>query len=228
MPTNDDLNSLQKLIETMALLRSPQGCQWDRQQTPETLKQHILEEAYELLEAIDSGDTNEIRDELGDLLLQVVFQAQIFAERDQFGMHEVAEAINNKLIRRHPHIFADADHQGHEQRWEEIKQQERSERGQSNRLAQRIPNTLPALKRATKAARKLPPNAPPDLLAHMEQQLQHLKLAATDKQARKNELEEQLGVLLLNICKFAATTDLDPEEILRKKTTRLISEFDCE
>ena len=123
MNSQKTLDSLQELIDIMALLRSENGCQWDSAQTPESLKTHILEEAYEVLEAIDQGDPDEICDELGDLLLQVVFQSQIFTESGLFGMAEVAKSISNKLKRRHPHIFADADHEGHEQRWEEIKQQ---------------------------------------------------------------------------------------------------------
>ena len=113
---------LLKLIEIMATLRSTDGCPWDKEQTPETLKPYILEEAYELIEAIDSKNSAEICDESGDLLLQIVFLAQIFNEQKEFDLAEVAHSISSKMIRRHPHVFADANSDEHSQRWEEIKQ----------------------------------------------------------------------------------------------------------
>ena len=97
--------ALERLLEIMATLRSPEGCPWDAKQTPKSLKPFLLEETYEVLEAIDHGDPGGIRDELGDLLLQVVFQARIFEERGDFDFSDVAGAISEKLIRRHPHVF---------------------------------------------------------------------------------------------------------------------------
>ena len=226
MTETDRLQSIQELIEIMALLRSPRGCRWDRQQTPATLQKHILEEAYELLEAIDSGNPEEICDELGDLLLQVVFQAQIFSEDGHFTLHDVAHSICDKLRRRHPHIFSDASHEGHEQRWEEIKRQERFARGQSSDLAQQIPNTLPALKRATKVAKKRQPDDPHESIKQIETGLKQLKEMLSRDNYPQSGLEENLGQVLLNICNLAAATDCEPEDILRKKTTQLISEID--
>lgn len=156
MSESATLKAVNKLLQIMATLRAANGCQWDRKQTPQSLKPYILEEAYELLEAIDTGDPECICDELGDLLLQVVFQAQIFSEADVFSLKDVADSISSKLERRHPHLFAAASHEEHQHRWEEIKQQERAARGQSNKVADRIPNTLPALKRADKALQKRP------------------------------------------------------------------------
>jgi len=226
MNSQKTLDSIQELIDIMALLRSENGCQWDRAQTPESLKTHILEEAYEVLEAIDQGDPDEICDELGDLLLQVVFQSQIFSESGLFGMAEVAKSISDKLKRRHPHIFADADHEGHEQRWEEIKQQERISRGMSNRLGQRIPATLPALKRCTKVARKLPAIDPQSALRQIQNQLDHLSVKLEETTNKKKQTEESLGILLQEICYFSASIGADPEELLRQKTAQLISEID--
>ena len=228
MSNNNHLHSLQELIEIMALLRSEDGCKWDRQQTPESLKKHILEETYELLEAIDNGNPDEICDELGDLLLQVVFQAQIFAESEQFSISEVAQSISDKLKRRHPHIFSDASHEGHEQRWEEIKQQERSARGKSNRLAERIPPTLPALARSVKLAKKNSPAKPLELIEQMQKQLQSMADLLHPQCADRSSLDNHLSQLLVNICRFSAANDLDAEDLLRKKTTQLISEIDSE
>ena len=219
------LQSFDELIHIMAQLRSNTGCPWDREQTPATLKKHILEEAYELLEAIDGGDPTEICDELGDLLLQVVFQAQIFAETNQFSIYDVAQSISDKLKRRHPHIFSDASYEEHEQRWEQIKRQERDERGQSNSLQKRIPHTLPALKRATKLARKSSQENPITTIDQIRDQLSTLE-TLTSKQKGLPVIEETMSQILTNICRFSAATGLDPEELLRKKTTQLISEID--
>ncbi len=226
MSDNMHLQSIQELIEIMARLRSENGCQWDRQQTPESLKKHILEEAYELLEAIDEGNPAEICDELGDLLLQVVFQAQIFSESEHFDIQDVAKSISNKLKRRHPHIYADANYEGHEQRWEDIKHKERTEKGQSNRLAERIPKTLPALKRATKTAKKALACDAVESVTQLEVSLQELKESILGASTQHAKLEESLSQLLFILCKLSAATDCDPEELLRKKTTQLISEID--
>ena len=226
MTDNKRLQSIQELIEIMALLRSENGCQWDRQQTPESLKKHILEESYELLEAIDKGIPAEICDELGDLLLQVVFQAQIFSESGHFGIQEVAQSICSKLKRRHPHIYADASYEGHEKRWEDIKHKERSEKGQSNSLSDRIPKTLPALKRATKTAKKGLSCKTLESISQMEEAIQEIKECLQSTSNQQSQLEESLSQLLLNVCKLSAATGCDPEELLRKKTTKLISEID--
>lgn len=226
MSKDNHLQSIQELIDIMVLLRSEDGCEWDRQQTPESLKKHILEETYELLEAIDNGNPDEICDELGDLLLQVVFQAQIFAESEQFSISEVAQSISDKLKRRHPHIFADASHEGHEQRWENIKQQERSARGKSNDLAQRIPKNLPALKRAVKLAKEYSPAPSLEILEQIQKQLQAMASPSHQQGNEHPNLDHQLSQLLFDICRFSAINGLDAEDLLRKKTTQLISEID--
>lgn len=223
MNNNRQLKNIQELLDIMALLRSKDGCAWDRAQTPSSLQKHILEEAYELVEAIDKDNPAEICDELGDLLLQVVFQAQIFSEEGKFGMAEVAGAISSKLKRRHPHIFAGADHEGHEQRWEEIKKQERADRGLPDTLDQSIPKTLPALKRCTKVSKKRPLPSAAACLQQMQQRLTQLQTAPTPE-----TLEDHLTELLFGICQFSAANDIDPEELLRRHTCRLISEIDSE
>ena len=228
MAAENQQDALQNLVAIMALLRSPQGCHWDREQTPESLKKHILEETYELLEAIDNGEPREICDELGDLLLQVVFQAQIFSERNEFSLSDVAQSISQKLIRRHPHIFSDAGHTEQEQRWEEIKRQERAARGQSNKLAQRLPKTLPALKRASKTAKTLPCLSPCELVDQIILQLRRIRPSLSGNQAMKSALEDELAKVLFGLVQLTATIGLDSEDLLRKKTTQLIAEIDSE
>ncbi len=158
---NSTLSALQELIEIVAKLRSPEGgCPWDLAQTPETLTPYIVEEAYEVVDAIKSGEKKAIVDELGDLLLQVVLQAQIASEANDFTLAEVAENISKKMIRRHPHVFGDVKVNSTEevkQNWEEIKA---AEIGETNdllskklgRYARQLPPLLAAMKISKKAA----------------------------------------------------------------------------
>lgn len=144
-----------RLCRIMEQLRSPAGCPWDARQTPESLKPYILEEAYELIEAIDLKDLNKICEELGDLLLQIVFQASIFSEQKQFTATDVANGIADKLIRRHPHVFADGKYDTEDdlhRQWEEIKKREA--KGTTATVYDNIPRTLPALARAQKLIRR--------------------------------------------------------------------------
>ncbi|HEX7713941.1 MAG TPA: MazG family protein, partial [Bacillota bacterium] len=130
MELKDAGKSLSRLVEIMALLRSEQGCPWDRDQTHQSLKTCAVEETYEVLEAIDSGNPDKLREELGDLLLQVVFHAQLAAEAGQFNIDDVVDAIVEKLIRRHPHVFSDTHVSGVSgvlENWEKIKRQEMPE-----------------------------------------------------------------------------------------------------
>ncbi|SHI71610.1 tetrapyrrole methylase family protein / MazG family protein [Malonomonas rubra DSM 5091] len=226
MNRNEQLNKIHELLDIMTQLRAEDGCPWDREQTPSSLKKHILEESYELLEALDRGDADEICDELGDLLLQVVFQAQIFSESGTFDMGDVAASISSKLKRRHPHIFGDAEHAGHEERWERIKLQERNERGQSNTLAQRIPSALPALKRATKFAKKKGPEPHYESLQQIENQLKVLRHNLSENNKTTADIEQAISLLLQNTCELCAATGSDPEELLRQKTTQLIASYD--
>ena len=222
------LQATARLVEIMARLRSEQGCRWDRQQSPEILKPYILEECYELLEAIDGGDSREICDELGDMLLQVVFQAQIFAERGEFTLEDAATAICEKMVRRHPHIFAAESTQGHAQRWEKIKLQERAERGQSNRLADRLPQTLPALKRATKLSSKLSHQEPGEIFDELLNHLEALR-KTLDKAPHPPELQARLaGEILFSLCRLTQSQGIDAEDILRQKTQSLIAQIDAQ
>lgn len=226
MTLPEHLQNFQQLLDIMARLRADDGCPWDQKQTPETLKKHILEEACELIEAIDSGNTDEICDELGDLLLQVVFQAQIFSESGQFGMAEVASVISEKLIRRHPHVFSNASQEGHEQRWEEIKTKERAAQGKVFNLAQRLPASLPALHRATKLAKKFPAGTTAQQLQEMQAACQSMAVHLDSDENYQTDLSASLADLLFAVCSFAAAEGLDPEDLLRRKTMQRIVEIE--
>ena len=142
------INEFQTLVDIVAQLRAPGGCPWDREQTHESLKRNLLEEAHETLEAIDDGDPSVLTEELGDLLVQIAFHADIAREAGHFDMGDVVERINRKLIRRHPHVFADesvSDAREVERNWERIKAQERAESGTRKSPVDGIPASLPAL-----------------------------------------------------------------------------------
>ncbi len=222
-----ELSAFEELVQTMATLRGAEGCKWDQQQTPESLKPYILEECYELLEAIDRGDQDEICDELGDLLLQVVFQAQIFAEQNSFTIEDVADAINQKLIRRHPHIFQQESYQGHELRWEKIKLEERKRRGQSNRLADRIPSTLPALKRAAKLCRKLQQEENLEPTSQVKLKVSELHEQVGKLQKSQEISSGHISNLLFSIAQLAQAADIDPEDALRKQIYETIVKIDA-
>ena len=164
MTHKDTRNSVDSLLKIMQELRAPDGCPWDAEQTPESLTSYILEEACELIEAIEEGAPELILDELGDLLLQVVFQAQIFSERNQFDFHDVATGITDKLVRRHPHVFnrdeADVLATQLDKQWDKIKRSEATYN--KTCLADHLPSTLPSLQRAQKL---VSPETPSDRLA---------------------------------------------------------------
>jgi MazG family protein len=215
-----------KLTEIMATLRSPEGCPWDREQTPETLKPYILEEAYELIEAIDRNDITEIRDELGDLLLQVIFLAQIYSEQSMFGLADVALSISNKMIRRHPHVFAGDNSDKHAERWDEIKRQERTSKGKGHKLTDRITTTLPALKKAAKVSSKMKEGRPETRIHKIQQEFSELKQLIEHPPTSQDQIEHILGEIFFGTVQLANTLNFDSEDILRKKTIQVMAEID--
>jgi MazG family protein len=229
MTHRDNGKSLQALLEIMRSLRAPEGCPWDAGQTPESLTPYILEEACELIDAIEQGSQELILDELGDLLFQVVFLAQIFSEREQFDFHDVAAGIADKLVRRHPHVFerstprknpAELDDQ-----WDAIKRSEANHR--KTCLADHLPAQLPALQRAQK------------LVAKVHRAGRQAELPATGPQlerpfcdtaaGRDQRMDEDsLGLELFRLARLAHEADLDAETALRKMTVKLIGSLDSE
>jgi MazG family protein len=227
--TNQAFN---RLLKIMATLRSPNGCPWDAEQTPESLKPYLLEETYEVLEAIDRGEPTAIRDELGDLLLQVVFQARIFEERGVFDMGDVAGAIADKLTRRHPHVFGDQkvrDMKTLNAQWDRIKAREKAQKGEPATMLGGVPRDLPALLRARKLSEKascvgfdLPEmkgifNKIYGELGEFEQAMQR-----NDRRA----MEKKLGDLLFAMVNLGRLRNLDAEEALREKVNRFVERFE--
>lgn len=223
---NKTAAELLRLVEIMETLRSPEGCPWDRKQTTSSLKPYLLEETYELLEAIDSNQSDDICDELGDLLLQIVFLTQIYKENNLFDLASVAGSINAKMIRRHPHVFAEEDATNHTQRWEQIKKEERNNKGQSNTLADRIPKTLPSLKRAAKVAKKAPLLSATNLIDNLVIEMQTLKDQLNKNRSHENIFDNSLGNMLYSLVQLCTALHVDAEERLRVKTKEVISSID--
>ncbi|QBI21114.1 nucleoside triphosphate pyrophosphohydrolase [Egibacter rhizosphaerae] len=214
------------LARVMANLRAPDGCPWDREQDHVSLGPHAIEETYELLEAIGSGNPDAIREELGDVLLQVVFHAQVAAERDSFDLDAVAETIREKLVRRHPHVFADGDASTPEQvrtRWEELKADEKPERTGS---FDGVPTALPALqlitKYQTRAARLgfdwSDESGPLDDV--------RAELAEVVDAPDDGERAKEIGDLLAAVAGLARWYGVDPEAALRGSAERFRARFE--
>ncbi len=225
MTNVDKQSGIDRLLSILKTLRSPLGCPWDKKQTPESLKTTILEETYELLEAIDSKSSTDICDEAGDLLLQIVFLGQIFSERDNFSFNDIANTIADKMVRRHPHVFGQESSNGHIERWEEIKQEEKNGQGKSNTLKQAIPNHLPALKACSKIAKKEKIQESLNCYSELIRITKNL-----DKDAQEKELSDQLSqtlpyaiYLLVNI---AIENNLDIEDLLRQFNNDKIAAID--
>jgi MazG family protein len=222
------LNKLESLLEIMRDLRGPNGCPWDAEQTPESLTPFILEEACELIDAIEDGSTELVLDELGDLLLQVVFQACIFEEREQFDFHDVAAGIAEKLVRRHPHVFSQDDStvpaNELDKQWDEIKNSESTNK--KTCLADHLPNRLAALQRAQKLVSRV---YRADRQAELPQGPQRLLQKIQQAQRDGGDLmidEESLGQMLFFLARLAHDANLDAEAALRKTTRMLIKDLD--
>jgi MazG family protein len=232
--------AMDRLIDLMARLRGPDGCAWDREQTPATLKPQMIEECYEVLEAVDSGSPGNLREELGDLLLHIVFQAQIAREAGHFAFADVAHGIADKLVRRHPHVFGDtqvADAAGVAAQWEQLKRAEKPEREST---LDGVPRALPALMRAEalqKKARGVGFDWP-DVRGALEKVREEMaevtaEIGSDADFARANEAPfaaapetaEEIGDLLFSLVNLARHLELDAEELLTRANDKFVVRF---
>ena len=227
------LDALQRLIEVVARLRSPDGgCPWDLAQTPQTLIPYVIEEAYEVVDALQTGDQQAIAEELGDLLLQVVLQTQIASETQDFSLEDVARGITEKLIRRHPHVFADVEVNSAAEvnyNWEQIKAAEKGETPEQaqllsrklRRYARSLPPLMAGMKISTKAAAAgFEWENIEGVWAKFDEELAEFKQAlATENKVHQ---QEELGDLLFTIINIARWYDLDPFDGLQGTNRRFI------
>ncbi len=237
---------LDHLISLMARLRAPDGCPWDRKQTHASLKPYLLEETYEVLEAIDRGETSKLIEELGDLLLQVVFHAQIGAESQIFSMDEIAGRLADKLVRRHPHVFDVKEPNGQPlgadqvlHRWEDIKRQERRDAGRGESVLDGVPKTLPALLRAYQVQARASrvgfdwphtPKGQAQVFEKILEEVGELRAAADEATpppgaSRISRIEDEFGDLLFSMVNAARFLKVNPEDALRRAIDRFSDRF---
>src|SRR5208283_2295867 len=222
------MESFQKLLNIMAVLRSQNGCPWDREQTSESLTPYLVEETYEVLEAIEEKSPQKIKEELGDLFFQIVFHCQLAKERGEFSMEDVIESISTKMVGRHPHVFGDKKFETSEEvvkQWEDRKKDEGKNR---ESILEGVPKELPSLLKAhriqSRAARVgFDWNRVADVMDKLDEELTEFR-EALDKKDR-SAIEDELGdvfFILVNISRFVG---VNPEDALRKTIAKFMSRF---
>jgi len=221
-------SEFEKLVDIMAALRGEKGCPWDREQTRESLKPFLVEETYEVLEAIDEGNPEKIKEELGDLLFQIVFHCQVARERKEFDINDVISKITEKMIGRHPHVFGEATYETSEEvlkQWEERKKEEGKSR---ESILEGIPRELPSLLRAHRIQARASRvgfdwKQVEDVVEKLDEELKEFREALERKDQK--EIEDELGdvfFVLVNISRFVG---VNPEDALRKTISKFISRF---
>lgn len=222
--------SLRRLKDIVDRLRSPGGCPWDLEQTPESLKPFLLEEAHEVADAIDAGVPSDLREELGDLLMNIFLQARIAEEREQFTLGEIADGIADKLIRRHPHVFGEGeaeDSSAVRRNWEAIKKQEKGDQPDPGAIRP-LPASLPALSRGERVGRMAAdvgfdwPDAEGPL-AKIREEVE--ELCSAHQSGQREQTEAELGDLLFAITSFARHAEIDSEAALKRALERFTQRF---
>lgn len=228
------------LIRLMSKLRSKRGCPWDREQTHKSLLPYLIEEAYEVLDTIEMGDDDRLKEELGDLLLQIIFHAQIARERRKFDIYEVIEHLSDKLKARHPHVFGKKKAISSEEvlrNWEHIKlSTERSknksvEEGERSRtVLSGIPRHLPALLKAYRAQEKVARfdfdwKSAEEVFSKIEEEIGELKRASSKKRMKQTEIEEEMGDILFSWVNLCRHLNINPEFALRKTIDKFVKRF---
>jgi tetrapyrrole methylase family protein / MazG family protein len=226
-----NLMKLKELTDLIKKLRAPDGCPWDQKQKKEDLGKYILEEAYEVVDSIDKEDPQALKEELGDLLFQILFLAEISAEADLFSLSDIMHGINEKMIRRHPHVFGDEKAnsvQDVKDNWQKIKKKERSGKNDNDNLFAGIPRSLPALKRAQKitsaaSACGFDWTAAEDVLEKLTEELHEFEDAV--KKGNRQNIEEELGDILFTMVNVSRFLSVDAETALSKTTEKFLRRF---
>ncbi|MEI6892611.1 MAG: nucleoside triphosphate pyrophosphohydrolase [Pontiella sp.] len=224
--------SMERLLEVMRTLRAPEGCPWDIKQTHESLKSDLIEEAYEVIDAIESGEPSELEEELGDLLLQVVFHSQISDEAGEFAFDRVADGITDKLIRRHPHVFGEvnvADADEVLQNWDAIKKTEKQGEGEAPKsIVAGIPRHLPALQKAHQVQKRAARagfdwDHIDDVFAKLHEEIDEVKDAI--QREHEADIRDELGDLLFSVVNVSRYLGHNPEELLNQNIKKFIARF---
>ena len=232
-----------RLVEIMATLRSPDGCPWDREQTLQSLSQYVLEEAYEVVDAIDRNDLESLREEVGDHIFEGVFLSQVASDAGAFTVADALEAVSDKLVRRHPHVFRE-DGRVHDaeskerapsataalSRWDAQKAQEKAASGEAAGTLGGLPRSLPALHRAYKIGRRAAAvgfdwTNPADVVGKIEEEVAELRETLAEDPGNKARAEEEMGDLLFAIANLSRKLGIEPEAALRKANDKFTERF---
>lgn len=220
-----------KLVEIVSKLRSPEGCPWDKEQTLYSMKNHLIEEVYELVDALDKKDIDNIKEELGDVLLHVVMHSQIASEDNLFNISDVIDDESEKLIRRHPHVFSSEKLDTTDKvlkRWEEIKKSEKKDCSKNKSILDKVPVALPSLQKAQKLQNVAAKvgfdwNNINDVLDKLNEEILELKEAISS--SNKDNISEELGDVLFVLANVARHSKIDADESLRKSNEKFINRF---
>jgi nucleoside triphosphate diphosphatase len=233
-------DEFQRLVDIMRRLRGPDGCPWDREQTIHSLRGFVLEETYEVLDAIDRSDHEALRGEIGDLLFEGVFLAQIEADEGRFCIADSVRAITDKLIRRHPHVFGDPQTQEHPkvetaekvvEQWEQIKAREQTSAGEKRSLLKGVPKSMPALLGAHEIGTRVAAvgfdwPAAEDVVDKIEEEVGELRDAVRTNEGHAR-IEEEMGDLLFSIANLARKLRVEPESALRRANEKFCQRFEA-
>jgi len=222
----------EELLQVLRRLRAPDGCPWDREQTPQTIKKYMIEEAYELYEAVDSDDPQEVKEELGDLFFLLLFLADLYRERGDFSLSDSLSAIKEKMIRRHPHIFGNIKVSGSEDvvaNWQAIKGQEQEKKGKKRSSLGNLPLALPALQRAFRLGERASRvgfdwKGPEEVVEKLKEEMSELESAMNKRDSEA--IEDELGDVLFTLANLARKLDLNPEEVLKKALNKFVKRFE--
>jgi MazG family protein len=229
--SGDAAEAFLKLLELVVRLRGPDGCPWDRSQTKTEIGRYLIEEAYEVIDAIKDGSVDGLREELGDLLFHILFLACMSEENGDFNISDVMQMVTVKMIRRHPHVFGDAcahNVRDVKDNWEEIKKEEYRHKGLSPGLLDRIPRSLPSLMKAREMTAKAAKvgfdwEKTEDVLLKVQEELAELIIAI--REGRKEYIQEETGDLLLSIVNLSRFTGIDAEEALQDAAKKFAERF---
>ncbi len=224
---------ISRLLEIIDILRAPDGCPWDREQTPETVKKYILEECYELADAIDNKNPAEACEELGDIFFMLLFIGRMYEENGDFEIAKSLELIEEKMIRRHPHIFSDVKVNGTDDvtaNWQKIKAGEAKKKGKDHSVLGNLPKALPALQRAFRVGERASRvdfdwKDASELWGKLDEEIEELKAAVKDES--REEIEEEMGDLLFTVANLSRKLDINPEEALHRAVMKFTSRFKC-
>lgn len=228
------LFEFQTLVEIVSRLRGPGGCPWDQEQTQKSLAQYAIEEAFELAEAIEKNDTAEIKEELGDFLFQVILQAQVAKDESRFSLLEVIRALNQKMIRRHPHVFGDANAKTITEvwkNWDRLKAQENQGKKEAKPIFS-YPANLPALQAAYKIGNKTKRlqfdwSEASEVFEKVQEEIRELDVELKSKPLSLSNLEHEIGDVLFSVAQLARHLNLEPEQCLRAANRRFELRFNA-